>query len=236
MTRNFSNQVNRLLKISKNILLVEHNPIKRNELVDFLNEQKHRVAIAKDGISASERINTETFDLFIIDKNLPYNDAMTLYNSIKNKNLNTPVIFIDNKTEVGEVVSIDYQTFKEDFEQMLKIIIEQSLQVNELNNQNETEIYRIGSFSLDTRLRLLRYKNQKPVKLTPKESKLLKLLISFNNKLVDKTTLQKKVWHNDDKGNYSSMNVYISRLRKLLRKDKNISITNVYKVGFKISG
>ena len=235
MTRNFVNQVDRLLKISKSILLVEHNPIKRNELVDFLNEQRHQVAVAKDGMTASEKINSETFDLFIIDKSLPYNDAMTLYKSIKKKKMNTPVIFIADKNEVSEVVSIDYQTFKEDFEQTLKSIIEQSLQVKEQNTQEETEVYRIGSFTLNPKLRLLQYKDQKPVKLTPKENKLLKVLISFNNKLVDKKTLQKKVWYNDENVSFGSMNVYISRLRKLLSKDKSIKITNVYKTGFKIS-
>ena len=74
-----------------------------------------------------------------------------------------------------------------------------------------------------------------PVKLTPKENKLLKLLISINSKLVDKNTLQKKVWYNDEKLSFGNMNVYISRLRKLLQKDKNVIITNVYKEGFIIS-
>lgn len=236
MTRNFVNQVDRLLKISKNILLVEHDPVKRTELAGFLKQQKHEVVVAKDGLTASEKINTDTYDLFVIDKSLPYNDAMTLYRSIKNKNLNTPVIFIANQTEESEVVTIAYDSFKEHFEQTLKTIIEQSLKIQEQNNQEEAGLYRIGNFSLDSRLRLLRYKDHAPVKLTPKESKLLKLLITFNNKLVDKNTLQKKVWYNDENVSFGSMNVYISRLRKLLQKDENVQITNVYKVGFKISG
>lgn len=55
MTGIFVNQVNRLLKISKKILLVEHDPIKRSELFNFLRQQKHEVVIAKDGLTASEK-------------------------------------------------------------------------------------------------------------------------------------------------------------------------------------
>ncbi len=235
MTKNFVNQVNRLLKISKRILLVEHDPVKRGGLERFLKQEKHEVDVAKDGMTASEKIKAGTYDLFIIDKNLPYNDAMTLYNSIKNKNLNTPVIFISNEKEADDIYVIEFENFENDFENVLKRIIEQTLRTNVQNEATKPEIYRIGNFTLDPRLRLLRYNDGTPVKLTPKESKLLKLLIAYNNKLVDKKTLQKKVWYNDENISFGSMNVYISRLRKLLQKDKNINITNVYKTGFMLT-
>jgi len=193
MTRNFVNQVNNLLRISKRILLVEHDPVKRGNLMRFLQQDKHEVDVAKDGMTASEKIKSGTYDLFIIDKNLPYNDALTLYRSIKNNNLNTPVIFITDKKEAEEgIYTITYENFEKNFESILKMIIEQSLKAAGQNIQEEQDIYRIGNFTLDPRLRLLRYKDEKPVKLTPKESKLLKLLIAYNNKLVDKKTLQKK--------------------------------------------
>ena len=235
MTKDFVNQLNRLLKISKRILLVEHDPIKRGDLENYLKEQKHEMVVAKDGMTASEKINTGTYDLIIIDKNLPYNDAMTLYGSIKNKKMNTPVLFITNQKEACEVATIEYINFKENFEPVLKNIIAKTLQAKAKETELEKELYKIGGFTLDPKFRLLQYKDNKPVKLTPKESKLLKLLITFNNKLVDKNTLQKKVWYNDEEVNFGSMNVYISRLRKLLKKDKNVNITNIYKVGFKIS-
>ncbi len=236
MTKNFVNQIDQLLKISKRILLVEHDPIRRSEIFNFLKQQKHEIFVAKDGMSASEKINVDTYDLFIIDKNLPYNDAMTLYRSIKNKRLNTPVIFITDKKEECEVAMIEYNNFKENFISTLKSIIENTLQAKSQDDDSNKETYTIGAFTLDPKFRLLRYKDNAPVKLTPKETKLLKLLIKFNNKLVDKNTLQQKVWYNDENISFGSMNVYISRLRKLLKKDKNVNITNVYKVGFKISG
>ncbi len=236
MTKNFANQVNNLLRISKRILLVEHDPVKRGNLVRFFQQGKHEVEIAKDGMKASEKIKSGTYDLFVIDKSLPYNDAMTLYKSIKNKNLNTPVIFISDQKELEEgIYTIAYENFEKNFESTLKTIIEQSLKANGQNIQEEPDIYRIGNFTLDMRLRLLRYKDGKPVQLTPKEGKLLKFLITYKNKLVDKKTLQKKVWYNDENVSLGSMNVYISRLRKLLKKDKRVNITNVYKEGFIIS-
>ncbi len=216
--------------------MVEHDPVKRGNLVRFLKQEKHEVDVAKDGMTASEKINTGTYDLFIIDRNLPYNDAMTLYRSIKNKNLSTPVIFISSQEEGDEFFTIAYDNFEDDFEKVMRMVVEQALQSKMQNNSELPEIYKIGNFTLDPRLRLLRHKDGETVKLTPKENKLLKLLITYNNKLVHKNTLQKKVWYNDENVSFGSMNVYISRLRKLLKKDKSVNITNVYKTGFKISG
>lgn len=78
------------------------------------------------------------------------------------------------------MVSIAYETFKEDFEKTLKTIIKQSLQNKANEAEPETDLYKIGNFTLNARLRMLSYKGQKPVKLTPKENKLLKLLITYN--------------------------------------------------------
>ena len=216
--------------------MVEHDPVKRGSIEKFLKQQKHEVEVAKDGMTASEKINTGTYDLFIIDKSLPYNDAMTLYRSIKNKNLNTPVIFIVNQEGDGALFTIKYESFEKDFVNVMRTVIEQTLQSKEQEGKERPEVYKIGGFTLDPRKRLLRYKDGDSVKLTPKEAKLLKLLIVHSNKLVHKNILQKKVWFNDEKISFGSMNVYISRLRKLLEKDKNVSIMNVYKTGFKITG
>ena len=236
MTANFSTRVDQILRLGKRILLVEHDSVRQSELVPFLQQQKNDVVVVKSGLTASEKINSGTFDLVIIDKNLPYNDAITLYNSIKNRNLNMPVIFITDEDETCEVATIKYADFKQNYFNTLRKIVEKSLRSTQEKIDADNNLYKIGSFILDYKARQLRYKNDVAVKLTPKESKLLKLLITNNNKLVDKNLLQKKVWYNDEKVNYSSMNVYISRLRKLLKKDKSVNITNVYKTGFKISG
>ncbi len=237
MTGNLANQVALLLKISKRILLVENDPVKRADLISFLQQHNHEVIAVKDGMTALEKINAETYDLLIIDKNLPYNDANTLHKSIKNKNLNISVIFITNNEQEGtdDFFTVEYEVFKKNFIGILKKIIENNLHENLRKSEIEKGLYRIGAFILDPKSRQLRYKDSAPVKLTPKETKLLKLLITYNNKLVHKSVLQKKVWYNDENVSFSSMNVYISRLRKLLKKDKNINIKNVYKTGFKIS-
>ena len=227
--KTFKKQIDEILQLSKRILVVEHDLTKRNELVSFLKQQNHEVIIAKDGLSASEMINYQTFDLFIIDKYLPYNDAFTLYHSIKNKSLNTPVILITNHEEECEIVSIAYENFKKNFVCTLKKIIENSLKKEEEEQERQ---YKIGAFTLDPKLRILHYKNEHSIRLTKKESKLLKILISYNYRLVHKNVLKEKVWYNDDNVSNKTMNVYVSRLRKILKNDKNISIKNVYKKGF----
>ena len=226
--KNFKEQIDKILQMSKRILIVEHDSVKSKELVSFLKKQNHEVFLAKDGLSASENINNQTFDLFIIDKDLPFNDAFTLYHSIKNKNMQVPVIFIADPEEKCEVVSIAYENFKKNFVCTFKKIMESSL---EKDKEKELQ-YKIGAFTLNPNQRILYYKDEYSIKLTRKESKLLKILIVYNYKLVHKKLLLEKVWFNNDDVSNKTMNVYISRLRKILKKDKNIRIKNVYKTGF----
>lgn len=234
MIQKFSTQIDQMGHLSKKILLVEHDMIKRNNLVVFLRQLNHDVVVAEDGFLALELINSQSFDLFLIDKMLPYNDAFTLYGSIKNKNLNVPVIFLTESGDFCNEIHIEYTNFEKRFLPLLKEMIRKSLNNDEKTSQ-EVEIYKIGAFTLNPTLRILQYADGKSTKLTPKENKLLKLLITNNYKLVHKQLLHEKVWYNDERISYKTMNVYVSRLRKILRKDKNIRITNIYKTGFILS-
>jgi len=85
---------------------------------------------------------------------------------------------------------------------------------------------------LDSKFRILTYNNKQRTKISPKESKMLKILIENKGNLVTKELLLKKVWYNDEAINLKSIGVYVTKLRKLLQKDPKIKILNVYKVGF----
>lgn len=235
MVEKLSNHIGQIMRMTKRILLVEHETERQNDLIAFLQQQNNEVVVAKNGLIALEKINSGTYDLVIIDINLPYNDAITLYDSIKSRDINVPVVVIAEQNETCKAVTIAYKDFKKKFYDVHRTIVENILRANYKKFDAENNLYRIGDFILDYKYRQLRYKDHSPVRLTPKENKILRLLIIHNNKLVNKKLLQKKVWYNDEKVNYSSINVYISRLRKLLEKDKNVNIINVYKEGFIIS-
>jgi two-component system OmpR family response regulator len=71
-------------------------------------------------------------------------------------------------------------------------------------------------------------------KLSSKESELLHILSENKNELVQRNVILEKVWGNDDYFSAKSMDVYISKIRKMLKNDPSVEILNAYGVGFKM--
>jgi two-component system OmpR family response regulator len=80
---------------------------------------------------------------------------------------------------------------------------------------------------------LLIYRDQ-PIKLTTKESELLELLCRHKNEILERNFALKTIWIDDNYFNARSMDVYITRLRKYLRKDPDVKIANVHGRGYKL--
>ena len=95
------------------------------------------------------------------------------------------------------------------------------------------DIYIIGEYSFDPLKQILTYKNQSS-KLTTKESELLDLLCRHGNEILERNYALKTIWIDDNYFNARSMDVYITRLRKYLKKDINVRILNVHGKGYKL--
>lgn len=91
----------------------------------------------------------------------------------------------------------------------------------------------IGNYAFDYETRTLT-NNHEARLLTTKESELLKLLEKSRNKPVLKQDALREVWGDDSYHNGRSMDVYIGKLRKYLRSDKNIQILNIHGMGYKL--
>jgi len=94
-------------------------------------------------------------------------------------------------------------------------------------------MFSIGKFTFDP-VNMILQNGAKQHTLTRKESALLKLLCQYKNKLLSRETALKSIWGNDDYFIGRSMDVFISKLRKYLKDDPAISITNVHGTGFKL--
>ena len=94
--------------------------------------------------------------------------------------------------------------------------------------------FQIGNFHLNSKLRFLTFKNEEPIKLSPKENELLKLLVLYENDLMPRELALTKIWRDDNYFTSRSMDVYIAKLRKYLKPDENVEILNIHGEGFRL--
>jgi two-component system OmpR family response regulator len=99
--------------------------------------------------------------------------------------------------------------------------------------QKKDDSYIIGGYSFDPLTQKLSLGDQS-IKLTTKESELLDLLCKHGNEILERNFALKSIWIDDNYFNARSMDVYITRLRKYLKKDPSVKILNIHGRGYKL--
>jgi two-component system, OmpR family, response regulator len=95
-------------------------------------------------------------------------------------------------------------------------------------------VYKIGNYTFDYNSNLLNSPKERR-KLTRKEADLLQLLADNPNSIIKRDFALKKIWGRNDYFMGRSMDVYISKLRKLLMEDPNVAIVNIHNTGFMLT-
>ena len=90
-------------------------------------------------------------------------------------------------------------------------------------------------FIYNSKFRTLKFKEEEEINLSPKESKLLQLLLQNTNDLTSREEALVKIWNDDNYFTSRSMDVYVTKIRKYLKKDPAISIENIHGKGFKLN-
>jgi DNA-binding response OmpR family regulator len=114
----------------------------------------------------------------------------------------------------------------------MKAIIQRK-STDTLADSNEF-MFSIGDFELNSKLRFLSFKGGEPEKLSPKENQLLRLLALHLNDLMPRELALTKIWRDDNYFTSRSMDVYIAKLRKYLKKDDKVEILNIHGEGFRL--
>lgn len=223
------------------ILLVEDDPNFGNVLRDYLELNDYEVTLAKDGIEGFVLFKNNDYDLCILDVMMPRKDGFSLAEDIRRTNTQIPIIFLTAKTMKEDVLrgyqvgADDYLTKPFDSEVLLyKIKAIFQRKENEFTKEEEDFIFTVGSFQLNSKLRQLTYKNEAPQKLSPKENKLIKMLMQHKNDLMPREMALTKIWRDDNYFTSRSMDVYIAKLRKYLSLDDKVEIINIHGEGFRL--
>jgi DNA-binding response OmpR family regulator len=220
------------------ILLVEDDTSLGFLLMEFLESENYDVKLCRDGESAWRNFQKYPFDLCILDVMLPQMDGFSLGRKIRVVNQKIPFLFLtakslkSDKLEAYSIGAEDYITKPFDEEELLcriKVIFRRA------NPETENECvptnYKIGNYSFDSDLRELSF-NGDTHRLTEKENEVLQLLCLHKNTILKREDAVEKIYGKKDYFLGRSFDVFISRLRKMLKNDPCIKIDNVFKLGF----
>ena len=222
-----------------NILLAEDDFNLGFVIVDQLKLDGYHVTLATDGMDALQRFNERDFHLCIFDVMMPKKDGFTLASDIRKINSEIPILFLTAKTMTEDKVQgfksggDDYLTKPFSVEELQLRIKALLRRVNIKMDKPEDKILPLGLFLFDTENICLMLNDTKK-SLTKKEAQILKLLYKFKGQVLPREVILNAVWGQDDYFVGRSLDVFITKLRKYLRDDESITLTNIHGVGFKL--
>ena len=226
----------------KKILLVEDDNNFGSILRDYLILHSYETTLAKNGIEGLEKFRKHNYDLCILDVMMPFKDGFSLASDIRSINDEVPLIFLTAKSLKEDVIkgfkigADDYLIKPFDSEILLfkiKSIFKRKISLKKVSDNKVDYIF--SSFRYNSKFRELQFKNDKPITLSPKEGKLLTLLLDNMNDLTTREEALVKIWNDDNYFTSRSMDVYVTKIRKYLSKDPKIKIENIHGKGFKFS-
>lgn len=220
------------------ILLCEDDENLGMLLREFLQAKGFNADLCSDGEKGYKAFVKSQYDLCVLDVMMPKMDGFTLAQEIRTVNADVPIIFLTAKAlkedilEGFKIGADDYITKPFSMEELVSRIGAILRRVKGKKDKDVT-MYRIGKFSFDTQKQVL-VMDDKQKKLTTKESELLALLCSHANQILERNFALKTIWVDDNYFNARSMDVYITKLRKLLKDDPSIEIINIHGKGYKL--
>lgn len=228
------------------ILLVEDDHNFGDVLKSYLEMHDFEITLAPNGVEGLKEFKKHSYDLCILDVMMPKMDGFTLAKEIRERDQEVPIIFLTAKTMKEDIVAgfklgaDDYVSKPFNSEELLvriQAVLKRSR--SEVEKEEDLSEYEFGNFHFDFPVRMLTYRGgdngtSEKVKLSPKESELLKLFCKNKNKVLSRSLALKEIWGEDSYFTARSMDVFITKLRKHLKIDDTVEIVNIHGNGFQL--
>lgn len=206
---------------------------------DNLENHGFEVVHCADGKRCIETFDTINFDVCVLDIMMPYVDGFEVATHIRKKHADIPILFLSAKILKEDRIkglklgADDYLVKPFSIEELvLKIEI---FSRRSMKNQKQTQqLLHVGNCQLDLQNYVFS-SNSSSTTLTQRESELLQYFIENKNMVLKREQILKHLWGDDDYFMGRSLDVFISRLRKILGGEKNIFIENLHGIGFRFA-
>ena len=223
------------------ILLAEDDPNLGLLLTEFLKKKGFDVTWAQNGDQALGYFVGGQFDVCLLDVMMPKKDGFSLAKDIRANHHQVAIIFLTAKAMETDTLqgfklgADDYLTKPFSMEVLLariQAVLRRSNSDKALPTLAEqVQLGRYIFYPLKMRLSL----GDLDLKLTPKENDLMKLLCENLGQAVSRSFALKLIWGDDTYFNARSMDVYMTKLRKILKDDPCVQLINLHGEGFRLS-
>lgn len=219
----------------RRILFLEDDVNLNETVTEFLSEHDYEIDSVYDGTSAEDKIYEKQYDLLLLDVNVPDLNGFELLKQSRQNENRTPAIFLTSLNSIDDV-SQGYESGCDDY-------IRKPFELKELLLRVETLIKREFFHTSEEAIEIaegIKYKlkshtlyiDQKEVQLQNKEAALLKLFVQKRGEIIPHETILDTLWAYDEVSSDSALRTYIKNLRKLLGKERIISVK---KLGYKFT-
>jgi DNA-binding response OmpR family regulator len=206
----------------------------------YLELNDFTVVLKPDGKQGLSSFMSEPFHICILDVMMPEMDGFTLAREIRKMNSDIPFVFLTAKSLKEDILE-GFRTGADDYitkpfdSEVLLFKLHAILKRHQGQSQMESESneLQVGLFTFNFMLRTL-VKDGKSIQLSPKEAHLLRMLCLAREGILLRKEALEKIWGADNYFNGRSMDVFIARLRKYLRDDPTIEISNIHGNGFRL--
>lgn len=220
------------------LLLAEDEAALGQIIKESLETRDFDVVLCDNGEKAFEKYKSEAPEVLVLDVMMPKKDGFTLAKEIRAIDDAIPIIFLTAKSQTADVVegfSIGGNDYLKKPFSMEELIVRIHNLVIRTKVQKTAKVLEFGDYTFDFPKQQLQFKNEESLQLTHREAHLLFHLIKNKNQVLDRSLILNKLWGTDDFFSARSMDVFISKLRKKLKRDENIQILNVRGFGYKLT-
>ncbi len=208
------------------ILLLEDDVNLSETVEEYLSDEGYEVLCAYDGESAQDAIYEESFDLLLLDVNVPGPNGFELLKEARENGTATPAVFITSRNAMEDVES-GFESGADDYIRKPFALKELLLRVQTILKRNffhnpKERMDLGGGLAYDVEAGLL-YRGGESVPLNDKMARLLKLFIQRKGEVISHEVIFEHLWNFDEEPSDTALRTYIKELRKLLGKERIVS-------------
>ena len=209
------------------ILLLEDDANLNETVTEFLEEQGYDVVSVYDGQEAQEKLYESKYDLLLLDVNTPGINGFDLLKEAREGGVLAPAIFITSLDSVEDLEK-GFESGCDDYIRKPFVLKELYIRVDTLLKRGffheSKEVIKIAdNIDYDIKNNELIIDDQ-TVSLGHKESLLLKLFMKTEGEVVAHERIYEHLWDYDEEPSDTALRTYIKNLRKIIGKEKIVSI------------